>query len=709
MPIKKIKLKYAFLIIYAAIGIGLSLTIYSILLSDLAFLPPPTTNSMLAPLAIPLLFLLIPTLIVFVVYLAITKLLGSRAGIILLAIVIALGTTLWLMRMYFLKTNNTLDSIPILAMAFIGVVGLSVVFWKYILRIFLLVSLIVTIASIHFIYKGYKEYSQSKVEIEVNKDKGFAAIDIVDNQKLSTPVVHIIFDELSGFLLRGNKDTIDASLFPHLASLAETATWYPNYTTFISSTTPNLIAMMSGISPVGRGKFTKSTLSTLPTIHAGLSAYVPVKIWETRNVLDHGKTIKMARLMSWNFYTHIVLLAYSSGVFSSSWVDVPNLQMLAGIPTPTSAKSQKAFKEGIMSYVNSFLTSLKLGEANIYLFYSIFPHHAYFLNPDGSLIVIHPVKDGVPARSFKWFHPYDAIDRGESSYNIYRSYVNQSRFVDSIVGQITSLMKKKGLFERSLIIISSDHGTGYTNKAPGRLPNKRFHGEQELQSKMMNLVPLLIIKYPRQNEKKVSTVYARPYDIAATIADVLGVKPSWNMDGINLRDKDFPRRKRFFGDVDPFNYEIIVNSPETVKSSLIGKSAKDLLIDKKGGGRLYCVSYEQALPDDPNCDYVLTLDGQSLFRNSKIVPEITLISVNDIIVKAVRPSRYDTHNKLCSRWTVRIPADAVRVGKNSITAFSQYDKARNAYTQFNWTYEFDLTPDMIDSLRKKSLKDFKGK
>ena len=692
------------MVIYAAIGIGLSQTIYSILLSDLTFLPLPTTNFLFAPLVIPFLFLLIPTLIVFITYFFVTKALGSRAGIILLVIVIAIGTTLWFMRIHFLRTSTALDSIIVLVMVFVSVIGFSIVFWKYILRVFLLVSFIVTLSTIHFIYQGYKEYELSKVEIEATNDERFAAIDIVDKQKLSTPVVHIIFDELSGILLRSGEKTIDATLYPHLASLAETSTWYPNYTTFISSTTPNIISTMSGVSPVGQKKFTKITLSTIPTIHAGLSAYVPVKIWETRSALDHEKTIKIARHISWKFYTHIVLLAYCSGVFSSSWVDVPDLQLLAGMPTPSSAKSQKAFKRGFLSYVNSFLTSLKLGEANIYLFYSIFPHHSYFLNPDGSLIVIHPVKDGVPARSFKCFSPYDAIDQGETSYNIYRSYINQVRFVDSIIGQVINVMKNKGLFERSLIILSSDHGTGYTYKAPGRGPIRKLHGEQKVQSQMMNLVPLFIIKYPKQNEKKISTIYARPYDIAATIADVLGVKPGWDMDGINLRDKNFPQRERFFGDVDPLDYEIKVTPPETIECSLIGKSTKDLSIVKGNGGRFFNISYERALPEDQNCDYVLTLDGLSLFHKPKRVPELTLISVNDIIVKAVRPSQYHTGEKICSKWTVRIPVDAVRVGRNSITAYSLYDKARNTYAKSKWIYEFDLTPDMIDGLRKKSLK-----
>jgi hypothetical protein len=98
------------------------------------------------------------------------------------------------------------------------------------------------------------------------------------------------------------------------------------------------------------------------------------------------------------------------------------------------------------------------------------------------------------------------------------------------------------------------------------------------------------------------------------------------------------------------------------------------------------------------------LDGLSLFHKPKRVPELTLISVNDIIVKAVRPSQYHTGEKICSKWTVRIPVDAVRVGRNSITAYSLYDKARNTYAKSNWIYEFDLTPDMIAGLRKKSLK-----
>jgi hypothetical protein len=354
--------------------------------------------------------------------------------------------------------------------------------------------------------------------------------------------------------------------------------------------------------------------------------------------------------------------------------------------------------------VNSFLTSLKLNEANVFLFYSVLPHHPYFLNPDGSLTVIHPVKGGVPDRSRRLFNPNDAVGRGETSYNIYRAYINQSRFVDSIVGQITNLMKDLGMFDRSLIIITSDHGIGYTDTAPGRLPISIKYGEQKLESLMMNLIPLLIVKFPWQNEKKVSTIRAHPYDIAATIADVLGVRSTWSMDGISLRDNNFPQRERLFGDVDPLDYEIKISPPEKIESPFIGKSAKNLSLVPKNGGTFFNIFYEKALPEDSNCDYVLTLDGFSFFRNPKRLPEIALIAVNDIIVKAVKPSQYYKKDEVCAKWTARIPANALRVGRNSITAYSLYDKATDTYAKFRKIYTFNVTPEMMSGLTKKSIK-----
>ncbi|MCK4785239.1 MAG: hypothetical protein KAV87_15930, partial [Desulfobacteraceae bacterium] len=59
---------------------------------------------------------------------------------------------------------------------------------------------------------------------------------------------------------------------------------------------------------------------------------------------------------------------------------------------------------------------------------------------------------------------------------------------------------------------------------------------------------------------------------------------------------------------------------------------------------------------------------------------------------------------LCAKWTARIQASALQVGINSISAYSLYDKTNNTYAKFRKIYKFDVTPDMMAGLTKKSLK-----
>jgi hypothetical protein len=65
----------------------------------------------------------------------------------------------------------------------------------------------------------------------------------------STPIVHIVLDELPTSTLTGPDGSIDAALFPNIARLAAGATWYRNATT-VADTTPEAVpAQVTGELP----------------------------------------------------------------------------------------------------------------------------------------------------------------------------------------------------------------------------------------------------------------------------------------------------------------------------------------------------------------------------------------------------------------------------------------------------------------------------
>ncbi len=61
-----------------------------------------------------------------------------------------------------------------------------------------------------------------------------------------TPVVMVIFDEMSNPFLLDRAGDIDKSRFPHLARLADRSTWYRNATTVADVTTQAVPAILTG-------------------------------------------------------------------------------------------------------------------------------------------------------------------------------------------------------------------------------------------------------------------------------------------------------------------------------------------------------------------------------------------------------------------------------------------------------------------------------
>jgi arylsulfatase A-like enzyme len=132
---------------------------------------------------------------------------------------------------------------------------------------------------------------------------------------------------------------------------------------------------------------------------------------------------------------------------------------------------------------------------------------------------------------FFWFHlydphtPYDAPapygDKGKDAYD------GEIAYSDAVVGELLDDLKARGIYDKALIILTSDHGEGLGD-----------HGEIEhglLLYRESIQVPL-IIKLP--NNELANTRRSEPvalFDLAPTIANRLGF--SFNADGVDLFSK----------------------------------------------------------------------------------------------------------------------------------------------------------------------------
>jgi len=112
----------------------------------------------------------------------------------------------------------------------------------------------------------------------------------------------------------------------------------------------------------------------------------------------------------------------------------------------------------------------------------------------------------------------------EEIQDITDDYDSTIRHVDSQLGELIKILKKKGLYDDSLVIITSDHGEALNE-----------HGELGHGYNVFNetsLVPL-VVKFPKHMNLKgrVGTV-VQLADIFPTIADLLGKK--MDFDGKSL-------------------------------------------------------------------------------------------------------------------------------------------------------------------------------
>jgi hypothetical protein len=113
----------------------------------------------------------------------------------------------------------------------------------------------------------------------------------------------------------------------------------------------------------------------------------------------------------------------------------------------------------------------------------------------------------------------------------------QVQATDTLLGQIVARLKRVGAYDDSLVIVTADHGVAFTNGEPTRSATLRNYPEI--------MWPPLFIKYPGQRTGRIDDRPAQSIDILPTIAEVIGMKIPWPVDGTSLLRPvrpDMPRR-----------------------------------------------------------------------------------------------------------------------------------------------------------------------
>lgn len=295
------------------------------------------------------------------------------------------------------------------------------------------------------------------------------------------PVVVLIFDEFPADALLRPDGSIDAERYPHFADLAAHSTWFPNAFTVYDSTFKSVPAIMDAVTP-----------------RRGTAA----------DFRSHPRSV----------YTLMDRLGY--GI-----VDVASGEALC---PPRICRDVRTRRPGVLKRLagggrpprlHAWVGSIRdRGRPTFYLHHALLPHEPWIYLPSG-----HQDRpsgnDPIPEIN----GPKGFADPALTNHNETR-HLLQVGFVDRQVGLLLARLRRTGLFDQALIVVTADHGYAFEVGVKDR--------RLVTDSNVEEIAPVpMFVKAPGQTEGEVDPSFMRSLDVTPTIADLLGARIDWPHDG----------------------------------------------------------------------------------------------------------------------------------------------------------------------------------
>jgi hypothetical protein len=355
-----------------------------------------------------------------------------------------------------------------------------------------------------------------------------------------TTLVMLIFDELPLSSLQGADRRIDANRFPAFARLAEQSTWFRNATAVASFTQQAVPAILTGRYPGTEPRL--AIASEHPdNLFSMLAGSHELNVFESQMQLadpDQLPRPEVARRMQSLFgdlfivYLHVLLppsLVRDLPVVNETWKNFAALG-------PTGAAGDETSYESHPSYFRRFVSSIEAdGKAALHFIHSTLPHRPWQYLPSGKLYF--------PNRQYGLTTHFNTLDGDWWQQEAYQRHLLQLQYVDRLLGELIERLEALDLYERSLIIVTADHGVAFWPDDNARMVGLSNHPEGILS------VPLFV-KAPDQERGSVDDRNVESVDILPTIADLMGAElpragsanARFQFDGCSLFDSACPER-----------------------------------------------------------------------------------------------------------------------------------------------------------------------
>ena len=400
-------------------------------------------------------------------------------------------------------------------------------------------------------------------------------------------VLWIVLDEAPLFSLLNSQGEVNAQRFPGFAELAATSTWYRNVLATSQTTTDAVPAMLtgkfpkSGVGPVlanhPKNLFTLMNGHLSMDAHEVVTALCPKKVCSKVSVTGGEHIANPSGIASESTSTTLaqedIVTTKSRTPFSAfmkdAFVVVGHKVLPQGLreklpaidegwggfgnadnieereeepvdttvpagPTTTLPLTEETKQNADNTTVTEWedggpQTQIPVVEGAIsraaradrpalHFAHALIPHRPWVLAPDMRASVQLPADK----RSIQ------VLDGRRDRLQI---HLSQYAATDVIISNMLSTMKKSANWNRTMIIVTADHGITFQQ---GEKHRETVNVKSPDTLEDLYRVPLFI-KYPDQNSAAVSDCTASPVDLLATVSAATGIDAGWTTDGADLR------------------------------------------------------------------------------------------------------------------------------------------------------------------------------
>jgi hypothetical protein len=358
------------------------------------------------------------------------------------------------------------------------------------------------------------------------------------------PVVMVVFDEFPGISLLDAKDEVDPVRYPGFAQLAKDGTWFPNAHSIYDSTSKAVPAIMDGDYPK---KGVLPTSSEHPN-----SIFALLGKSHTMNVSEEATTVcprdlcKDARLDEpfldrLGSMTEDVGLVYAHVVAPPGIeADLPSVsetwgsfggdggggeasgEVSASDAEPTAKESKKAVLSNLQADRNAkfdaWIAGIHKGaRPSLNFKHALLPHVPWRYLPTGQQYNTAST-DPIAGLSRQSYPDETQVEQ------LQMRHLLQLGFADLKIRQLIAHLKKIGIYDKALIVVTADHGVAFQQGL--------FDRRKAKAATLAEISPVpLFIKLPGQKRGRVNPAIVETTDIVPTISDVLDIDVPEETDG----------------------------------------------------------------------------------------------------------------------------------------------------------------------------------